>query len=38
MRAPDRKPIRDLLMVAIDFSNFRFGTQIQGEDDGEARR
>jgi hypothetical protein len=24
MRAPDLKPIRDLLMVAIDFSNFRF--------------
>lgn len=25
MRAPDLKPIRDLLMVAIDFTNFRFG-------------
>lgn len=24
MRAPDLKPIHDLLMVAIDFSNFRF--------------
>jgi hypothetical protein len=24
MRAPDLKPIRDLLMVAIDFSNFQF--------------
>ena len=24
MRAPDLKPIRDLLMVAIDFSHFRF--------------
>ena len=24
MRAPDLKPIRDLLMVAIDFTNFRF--------------
>jgi len=23
MRAPDLKPVRDLLMVAIDFSNFR---------------
>jgi len=24
MRAPDLKPVRDLFMVAIDFSNFRF--------------
>jgi hypothetical protein len=24
MRAPDLKPVRDLLMVAIDFNNFRF--------------
>lgn len=24
MRAPDLKPVRDLLMVAIDFSNFQF--------------
>jgi hypothetical protein len=24
MRAPDLKPVRDLLMVAIDFSHFRF--------------
>jgi len=31
MRAPDLKPIRDLLMVAIDFSNFRFERQIAGE-------
>ena len=26
VRAPDLKPIRDLLMVAIDFSNFRLTT------------
>jgi hypothetical protein len=24
MRAPDLKPVRDLLLVAIDFKNFRF--------------
>ena len=27
LRAPDLKPVRDLLMVAIDFSNFRFTHQ-----------
>jgi hypothetical protein len=26
MRGPDLKPVRELLMVAIDFSNFRFMT------------
>jgi hypothetical protein len=30
MRAPDLKPIRDLLMVAIDFNNFRFERRVPG--------
>jgi hypothetical protein len=31
IRAPDLKPIRDLLMVAIDFNNFRFERRLAGE-------
>ena len=32
MRAPDLKPIGDLLMVAIDFSNFRLERRAPGEE------
>ena len=32
MRAPDMNPIRDLLMVAIDFSNFHLASQSKGDD------
>ena len=31
IRAPDLKPIRDLLMVAIDLNNFRFERRLAGE-------
>src|SRR6185437_10205197 len=30
MRAPDLKPVRDLLLVAIDFKNFRFNRSTSG--------
>ena len=30
MRAPDLKPVRDLLLVAIDFKNFRFNHSTAG--------